>query len=1325
MEAIAVVVVLGSIPSLRRLIASKRRRKQSLYDDADGVASDASLEAFSNRRSFTALFLFASLGLGLVLTVSRRPDVYRDGKVVDQEMTGSLFSRWSLNWVEAVRQAGDKETLETTDFPALPTEVCTQHGTEAFDDIILNDSLPLWMRLTWQFRKPLLVQWGSILITNFFDVAPSFAALQLLRHLEARGDNLDAPDPDAWKYVLAILAAELSSQLGDSRVNWWEIGTIVVPLRSTLAGVMYRKLLRRSLHTDDSHHHDDNHQDTDESEEKEEKNAEDVVNMFAVDCEQIAEFAAMTAQYVNTAGKFAVTSVFLFFLMGWESLCAGLLGIVLLFPINRALSSRYGKKQTELMKIRDHRTAVTTEALHGIRQIKFSASEDQWARRLGEIRDRELHVLWKTRLDSLYMTIASEFTPIALTALSLSTYAYIHGELGPAVAFTAISLVLQLEGVVSHVPYLLVMLMDAKVSCERIDRFLRAEEKPVSTHPGPSVAFHDATIAFPSSNKDRQFTLAGLNLTFPAGALSVISGPTGSGKSLLLAAILGEAKVLQGAIHVPSSATGLAFVSQSPWLENASVRDNILFGLPFDALRYSKAIAACALTADLSNLPDRDETLVGPQGVALSGGQKWRVTLARALYSRAGILVLDDVFSALDAHVGRHVLEQAIHGDLAQGRTRILATHHAAMVQAAYSVRLAGGVVEYAGDEVATVDSDGEQNPGEMETFQENEKAEGDVEGRETGRVSTEVYKGYLSASGGWSLWTMLVLCFALSEAFIVGRTYWVKIWSGQKEMTISSGPHLPDFIIQSAQSIQSASPNHSLWYYLGIYCLISSVSVIITLGRLLLVYTASIKASRNLFTSMLHTVLHTPLRWLDTIPPGRILNRFTADFRLLDSSLAEDFYQLAGIGWSLAGIMISAVFVSWIMAVVAAVLLLISALIARQYLTAARSIKRLEATSKSPVISHFSTSLRGLATIRAFDMGALFISRMDALIDTYAACTWYDGLLRGWLLLRVGITAMFLSVAVAICVVSMPGVDASLAGFALSFALNFSFSVAWMIRTATEVELDMNAAERIIEYRDLVTEPAGGDVVRASWPEHGRVEVSDLEVGYADGLPSILKGLSFTVEPNQRIGVVGRTGAGKSTLSLALFRFLEARQGRITIDGMDISRLRLDDLRTRLAIIPQDPVLFSGTIRSNLDPLERFSDEEVRDALERVHLPASSTAAGASLSLTSPIASGGNNLSQGQKQLLCLARAILTRPKILVLDEATSAVDSATDRLIQQSIRESFTETTLLVVAHRLSTVADFDRILVLQDGVAAEFGRPDELIAAGGVFASMWDKN
>ena len=919
------------------------------------------------------------------------------------------------------------------------------------------------------------------------------------------------------------------------------------------------------------------------------------MNLFAVDCTAIATFGAQNTEYVNSAGKLIITVVFLWALIGWESLCAGMVGILILFPINKALGERYGKKQVTLMKIRDKKSIIITEALQGIRQIKFSALENQWTQKLNEVREEELSMLWQTRLNNLYMSIASEFTPIVLTAFALATYSYINGKLLPSVAFTSISLFIQLEGLVSRIPFLMVMGINAKVGCDRIETFLRSPEKPDNVHPGESISFSNVSVTFPYNSKDLvedRFTLRELNLRFPNNALSVISGPTGSGKSLLLAAILGEVEVLDGYIQVPRAAdqrfdskatavdwiipSAVSFVSQTPWIENATIQDNILFGLPYDPIRYQKVIEACALSQDLSMFEDGDQTEVGAQGISLSGGQKWRLTLARAFYSRAGIIIMDDVFSALDAHVGKHIYESAVMGDLAKGRTRILATHHVALclARAKYVVRLsASGTLEQAGlidelrqsgtlDKILKADDATDLKQDEVDEVINVAGINGpsavpsaisavaakppkkliEDEKRETGRVKTSVYTQYLNASGGWPFWTFLGLLYVTAECFTVGRTYWVKIWAsvyGQPEIEGSLTVYHYRATLQtqflgqainhtSATTLPVDTENQSLWFYLGIYCLISTISVSISISRLWNVYAGSIRASRKIFTEVLHSVLRAKLRWLDTIPTGRILNRFTGDFTSLDTSMAQNFYYFAGVVWDLLGIMGAALFVSPFMILCAVSLLATCSIFARSYIAAARNVKRLESTNKSPVISHFSASLNGLSTIRASAKIPEFSTRMFTLIDTLAVCSWYNSLFRNWLMIRIGITASLFSAAVATFIITTRGIDASLAGFALSFALNFGHSVSRSIKISTQMELDMNAAERIFEYRDLDVEEQGGDEVRASWPEKGRVEIKDLEVGYAEDLPSILKGLTFTAEPNQRIGVVGRTGAGK-----------------------------------------------------------------------------------------------------------------------------------------------------------------------------------------------------
>lgn len=901
------------------------------------------------------------------------------------------------------------------------------------------------------------------------------------------------------------------------------------------------------------------------------------------------------------------------------------------------------------------------------------------------------------------------------------------------------------------VPELIADAAEAWVSMTRIEEYLEAPEKEQYIIPGPEISFKDASIAWPSDGGDiERFTLRDLNLRFPKKMLSVISGRTGSGKSLLLASIIGEADKLAGRIEVPTAPplnerydskanksdwiidSAIAFVAQICFIENATIKENILFGLPYDAGRYRKVIASCALTKDLEMLTDGDNTDIGANGINLSGGQKWRLSFARALYSRAGILVLDDIFSAVDAHVGRHLYEAALTGELGNGRTRILVTHHIQLCLSgtSYAVVLSDGSVEHAGlvdehqregvltqllhqehdaqtdlkedrreREVAASDKNVEmlvkvltresETPSTYHNAVSDAKAEAqprkftEEEARESGAVKASIYKEYLGTSGGLRFWAPIILLYVSYQALLLGRAWWVSLWARSYEPEASLFMQRGAYYVFDRKARVFSTNQHqesdALVFYLSIYVAISVAVCIMGTLRYYCVFIGSIRASRIIFERLTYTILRAPLRWLDTVPVGRILNRFTADFVAVDSKMGNDLAFMIYEIIQLVGIIVAGSFVSPFMLLLAVALLIICLFVALRFLAAAREVKRLESNYKSPIFEQFGSILMGLGTIRAFDQAEKYTEKMFERIDNHARTFWYLWLSNRWLMFNLEIIGSFFGVFVAAVIVLQPDIDASLAGFALSFALQYGNTMMWAIRQYANVELAMNATERIVEYSKLPTEDQDGQDVPASWPTEGRLEVTGLVVGYASGLPPVLKGLNFNVARNERIGVVGRTGAGKSSLTLALFRFLEAREGSISIDGIDISKVRLHDLRSRLAIIPQDPVLFSGTVRSNLDAFDEHSDTELFEALERVHLirntrpslrNALPTGSNSGLntpseintnifgSLQSRVSEGGLNLSQGQRQLLCLARAIVSRPKIMVLDEATSAVD-------------------------------------------------------------------
>ena len=800
----------------------------------------------------------------------------------------------------------------------------------------------------------------------------------------------------------------------------------------------------------------------------------------------------------------------------------------------------------------------------------------------------------------------------------------------------------------------------------------------------------------------------------------------------------------------------IAYVAQTPWLENATIKDNIVFGLRFQQQRYQDVITASALAADLSILPDGDMTEIGARGVNLSGGQQWRVSLARALYSRASILVLDDIFSAVDAHVGRHIFDFGIMGVVCKERTVILATHHMSLClpDAAYVVHLQNGKaigesttserrcdlvdvdneIECANtrSETGTIlgnDRGLDENSAPTKLVQDEDKVRNrenatrsnanpkkfvEDESRDQGNVKWSIYKTYLKASGGVLLWAPAILSITASQLAILGRGWWMKLWTNS-----------------------TAAETSPLKFFLSLYVLISFVAALLEILKCALVYTGGIRASKTLFSGLMTKVLRAQTRWLDTVPLGRILNRFTADFNAVDSKVPAENHALLSAVMSLVCVFLAGLSLSPYMAIPYLILLAFSIYYTICYIGAAREIRRLDATARSPILDLFGNAMLGLDTIRAFNKVQDYTDQLFRHIDHWSQSTWAFWLITQWMSLRMGLIGTLFTFSVAVAIVMLEDVDASLAGFVLIFALNYSKGLEDTIKRSANFHFNMNSIERIVEFTDMKTEPQGGDHAPAGWPSEGRIDIDHLEIGYAPDLPPVLHDFSLHIKPCQRIGVVGRTGAGKSSLTLALFRCLEARSGSIMIDGIDISSIKLQHLRSRITLIPQDPVLFSGTIRSNLDPFDQFNDHELYDSLRRVHLleietsttnttgqskaVAGPATANVFKSISSPVHASGSNLSRGQRQLLCLARASLTKSKIMVMDEATSAVDMDTDALIQKSIREHSAESTLIVIAHRLQTVADFDRIVVLGEGKVVEEGSPVELVERRGVYWGM----
>ncbi|EPQ29164.1 uncharacterized protein PFL1_03451 [Pseudozyma flocculosa PF-1] len=898
---------------------------------------------------------------------------------------------------------------------------------------------------------------------------------------------------------------------------------------------------------------------------------------------------------------------------------------------------------------------------------------------------------------------------------------------------------------------------------------------------GGAPAEEAAVNATPAEEVQEPFSMHHLNLRIAKGELVAIVGPVGSGKSSLLQACIGEMRKTSGTVQWGSER--VAYCSQSAWIQNATVRDNILFGQSFDEERYWEAVKVSELEADLAILPAGDMTEIGEKGVNLSGGQKQRVNIARALYYDAEIVCLDDPLSAVDAHVGKALFKNAILGLRAKGRTVLLVTHalhflpevdriitledgRIAEMGSYQQLSTAHGpfhrlIEEFGGeqekdDEEKKAD-EGEAVEGTAEDIQDAKvkkrsglsKGKNDKSGtlmeaeeRNTGSISGHVYYSYLKFGNGVVMVPICVLSLVAMQATNILNSYWLVWW-------------------QADQFHQSQG------FYMGIFAALGVLMTIFTFIVGMAMGYLSFYACRRLHGEAISRVMFAPMAWLDVTPIGRIMNRFSKDVDVVDNQLADAIRMAANTMASVVGAVILITILTHYFIIAVAVVLVFYFFGALFYRSSAREVKRLDALLRSSLYSHFSETLSGLATIRAYRETNTFIreniKRMD--IENRAYLT--SAANQRWLGVRLDLLGALLVLIVAILTTASSNpLTGGNSGVALTYMMTVSQAFAWMTRQVAEVENDTASVERLLHYAESLDQEAAqvreDNPVRDSWPETGSIAFNNVWLSYRPGLPSVLKGISFKVGDGEKVGIVGRTGAGKSSLLTALLRLVELSEGSIVIDGVDVSQIGLQDLRRRLAILPQEPLLFSGTLRSNLDPFNQYDDARLNDALKRAYLvsddttgqqtpaalpigEASDDGSGSAVATTTP-ASGadtpkartsrinldtiieeeGGNLSVGQRSLVSLARALVKNSQIILLDEATASVDLETDAKIQTTIREEFANRTILCIAHRLRTILAYDRIAVFDQGQLAEYDSPLALFdRPDGIFRGMCERS
>ncbi|XP_068583608.1 LOW QUALITY PROTEIN: ATP-binding cassette sub-family C member 10 [Cebidichthys violaceus] len=1099
----------------------------------------------------------------------------------------------------------------------------------------------------------------------------------------------------------------------------------------------------------------------------------EVVNLMSTDTDRVVNFFSSFHELWSLPLQFAIT-LYLLYLQVGVAFLGGLCVALLLVPFNKFIASRILSNNQHMLRHKDSRVRLMTEILFGIRVIKFYAWEPHFTQKVADCRARELsHLKALKYLDAMCVYTWAAL-PVVISILTFVTYVLLGHQLTAAKVFTTLALVGMLIVPLNSFPWVLNGILEAKVSLERIQRFFKLSNQDLLAYYAlvspedsrTSILLSQGTFSWQGPDGDRgseagaaegSLLLHGLTLHVTKGSLVAVVGKVGCGKSSLLAALTGELNRLSGVVYVADREAGFGLASQEPWIQHASVRDNILFGKDYDPAFYQAVVDACALSDDLNVLPNGDRTEVGENGVTLSGGQKARLALARAVYMDKDIYLLDDPLAAVDADVAEHLMKKCVM-ELLGGKTRILCTHRVEFVDKAdVVVLMENGAIIKTGTpaeilplvEVVPKKRKNDHNMREKDGVQQEEQQEeeeepgfssdlcaGDdpdpsgAEQKQAGGLAWRVYQTYWAAVGG-VLAASILMSLLLMQASKNVSDWWLSHWISELKNNGSTGtngsascafssPHLLLFSpgglmspLSSLHTLPSGNVSSDVRFYLTVYGSVAAANTIFTALRAFLFAYGAICAATAIHDRLLDRVLKATVSFFDTTPMGRILNRFSSDLYTVDDSLPFILNILLANVFGLLGTLVVISYgLPWVLA-----LLLPLALVyhgtQRFYRHTSRELKRLCSITLSPVYSHFSETLTGLGTIRASGSSARFEEELARRLEQNQRCLFLSNAATQWLSIRLQLIGVAVVTGLGVLAVvqhQYDSVDPGLVGLSLSYALSITLLLCGLIFSFTQTEMQLVSVERTEEYSTgLPTEPQHQNTqLPPAWPEQGCLELRGAVLAYRDGLPNALDGVSLAVRAGEKVGVVGRTGSGKSTLFLALFRMVELNQGQILLDGLDIGTVALAQLRSRLAIIPQDPFLFSGTVRENLDPCGRHSDQQLLDVVDQCHLGSVVSRMGG---LDAEVGERGRSFSVGQRQLLCLARALLTRAKVLCIDEATASVDQKTDKLLQQTIRETFQRQTVLTIAHRINTIMDCDRVLVMHAGKVVEFDTPAAL--------------
>ncbi|KZT65750.1 multidrug resistance-associated ABC transporter [Daedalea quercina L-15889] len=1318
------------------------------------TVADTSLHAFipvlALKCAATALglaaFVLESLGVELS-PEDKLPSTEKD-HVESPLLTANVFSVWTFSWMSSLMKKGAKTYITEDDLPSLVPKDEAANLSRRLQNA-LQKHKGLWTSLFIAYGGPYAVAAFLKLTQDCF----AFLQPQLLRLLlayiseyqSARASGRERPSElEGFAIAVIMFCASVSQTviLHQYFQRSFETGMRV---RAGLVSAIYQKALVLS---NDGRG----------------RASGDIVNLMSVDATRLQDLC--TYGLISISGPFQITLAFisLYNILGWAAF-VGVAIMIVSIPLNTVIARILKKLQEQQMKNRDKRTRLMSELLANIRSIKLYAWENAFIRWITQVRnEQELKMLKKIGVATSLNTSLWGGIPLLVAFCSFAVASATSDiPLTSDRIFPSISLFMLLSFPLAMISQVTSNIIEALVSVRRMSEFLSADELQPDARElitNSKLQLGDEVLAIENGefywNKDApQPTLEDIELTVRKGELVGVLGRVGAGKTSLLSSIFGEMIRTEGEVRLSGS---VSYAPQNPWIMSATIRDNILFSHVYDADFYEMVLDACALRQDLELLPDGDLTEVGEKGITLSGGQRARVALARAVYARADLVILDDVLAAVDAHVARHVFDNVIgpNGLLAT-KARIIVTNsihflkqfdqilymrrgiiletgtyrdlvrnsesqlyklikgHGTLATSGMSTPFLRDTATPSSEGDTVVDSSLDLTEEKLQTVDlklERRQSFGKAalvsnlptrtvsdgmtkEHSEQGRVKADVYVQYIQAASKTGF-TFFVVCMVLQQVLSVLGNNTLRAW----------GEH----------NLNAGSNRDAFWYLLmyGLYSLASTLSA--TVASILLWVLCSVRSSRLLHDSMLNAVMRAPLSFFELTPTGRILNLFSRDTYVVDQIIARVIQGTVRTACATAIIVlvIGASFPLFLVAVPPLAWFYVRVMI--YYLSTSRELKRLDAVSRSPIFAWFSESLNGLSTIRAFGQQNVFIQNNERRVDRNQMCYLPSISVNRWLAIRLefmGATIIFIAAMLALVALVTSGVDAGLVGFVLSYALNTTGSLNWLVRSASEVETNIVSVERILHYIDLEPEAPAEipDAVPEDWPTKGEIEFRDYCARYRPELDLALKKISIKINHREKIGICGRTGSGKSTLLLSLFRIIEPASGTIFIDGVDITKVGLHDLRSSISIVPQSPDLFEGSIRQNIDPTGAHEDADIWVALEQVNLKAfvESFPEG----LDAPVREGGSSMSAGQRQLLCFARALLRKSKILVLDEATSAVDLDTDKAIQDIIRGPlFADVTMLTIAHRINTIMESDRVLVLSAGEVTEFDSPENLL-------------